>query len=96
MLHEVLTTVRPQAGLESFAHRSFSRSFKAKFLVFPTWIRGFQVKGTNKALCQEGLILNHIGETGRNLNKQLTEHKRATRNGDLNNNIAEHHLQTNK
>ena len=25
----------------------------------------------------------------------LTEHKRATRNGDLNNNIAEHHLQTN-
>ena len=36
-----------------------------------------------------------IGETGRNLNKRLTEHKRATRNGDLNNNIAEHHLQTN-
>ena len=24
-----------------------------------------------------------------------TKHKRATRNGDLNNNIAEHHLQTN-
>ena len=37
----------------------------------------------------------HIGETGRNLNKRMTEHKRATRNGDLNNNIAEHHLQTN-
>ena len=36
-----------------------------------------------------------IGETGRNLNKRLTEHKRETRNGDLNNNIAEHHLQTN-
>ena len=36
-----------------------------------------------------------IGETGRNLNKRLTEHKRATRNGDLNNNIAEHNLQTN-
>ena len=35
------------------------------------------------------------GETGRNLNTRLTEHKRATRNGDLNNNIAEHHLQTN-
>ena len=30
-----------------------------------------------------------------NLNTRLTEHKRATRNGDLNNNIAEHHLQTN-
>ena len=37
----------------------------------------------------------YIGETGRNLNTRLTEHKRATRNGDLNNNIAEHHLQTN-
>ena len=34
-------------------------------------------------------------ETGRNLNTRLTEHKRATRNGDLNNNIAQHHLQTN-
>ena len=32
----------------------------------------------------------YIGETGRNLNTGLTEHKRATRNGDLNNNIAEH------
>ena len=37
----------------------------------------------------------YIGETGRNLNTRLTEHKRATRSGDLNNNIAEHHLQTN-
>ena len=35
----------------------------------------------------------YIGETGRNLSKRLTEHKRATRNGDLYNNIAEHHLQ---
>ena len=26
-------------------------------------------------------------------NEQLIEYKRATRNGDLNNNIAEHHLQ---
>ena len=25
----------------------------------------------------------------------MTEHKRATRNGDINNHIAEHHLQTN-
>ena len=37
----------------------------------------------------------YIGETGRNLNVRLTEHRRATRNGDLNNDIAEHHLQTN-
>ena len=37
----------------------------------------------------------YIGETGRNLNKRPTEHKRVTRNGDLNNNIAEYHLQAN-
>ena len=36
----------------------------------------------------------HIGETGRNLSKRLTEHKRATNNGDVNNHIAEHHLKT--
>ena len=40
------------------------------------------------------VVVTYIGETGRNLNTRLTEHKRATRNGDLNNNIAEHHLQT--
>ena len=37
----------------------------------------------------------YIGETGRNLNVRLTENKRATRNGDINNHIAEHHLKTN-
>ena len=37
----------------------------------------------------------YIGETGRNLNVRLTEHKRATRNGEINNHIAEHHLKTN-
>ena len=36
----------------------------------------------------------YYGETGRNLSTRLTEHKRATRNGDVNNHIAEHHLQT--
>ena len=34
---------------------------------------------------------SYIGETGRNLNTRLTEHKRATRNGDANNHIAAHH-----
>ena len=34
----------------------------------------------------------YIGETGRNLTIQLNEHKRATKKGDLNNNIIEHHL----
>ena len=29
----------------------------------------------------------YIGETGRNLNTRLTKHKRATRNGDLNNTL---------
>ena len=37
---------------------------------------------------------SYIGETGRNLSTRLTEHKRATRNGDVNNHIAEHHLKT--
>ena len=36
----------------------------------------------------------YIGETSRNLSTRLNEHKRATRNGDVNNHIAEHHLQT--
>ena len=38
----------------------------------------------------------YIGETGRNLNIRLTEHKRATKNGDVNNHIAEHHLHINQ
>ena len=36
----------------------------------------------------------YVGETGRNLNTRLTEHRRATKNGNNKNNIAEHHLQT--
>ena len=40
--------------------------------------------------CQD----SYIGETGRNLSTRLTEHKQATRNGDVNNHIAEHHLKT--
>ena len=36
---------------------------------------------------------NFIGETCRNLSSRLTDHKRATRKGDVNNHIAEHHLQ---
>ena len=35
---------------------------------------------------------SYIGETGRNLSTRLTEQKRATKNGDVNNHIAEHHL----
>ena len=36
---------------------------------------------------------NFIGETCRNLSSRLTDHKRATRKGDVNNHITEHHLQ---
>ena len=32
---------------------------------------------------------SYIGETGRNLSTRLTEHKRATRNGDVYNHIAD-------
>ena len=39
---------------------------------------------------------SYIGETGRNLNMRLTEHKRATKNGDANDHIAVHHLLTNR
>ena len=38
---------------------------------------------------------SYKGETGRNLTTRLTEHKRATRKGDVNNHIAEHHRLTN-
>ena len=31
----------------------------------------------------------YIGETGRNLTTRLNEHERATKKGDLNNNIAD-------
>ena len=34
---------------------------------------------------------SYIGKTGRNLTNRLTEHKLATRKGDVNNHIAEHH-----
>ena len=36
----------------------------------------------------------YIGESGRNPSTWLTEHKRATRNDDVNNHIACDHLQT--
>ena len=38
--------------------------------------------------------LTLVSETGRNLNTLLTKHKQATINGDFDNHIAEHHLQT--
>ena len=37
---------------------------------------------------------SYIGETSTNLSTRLTEHKLATKNGDVKNHIAEHHLKT--
>ena len=34
---------------------------------------------------------SYIGETGRNLTTRLTEYKRTTRKGDVNNHIAKYH-----
>jgi len=45
-----------------------------------------------KIKCCDCQVTN-IGETGRNLGTRLTEHKRVTRNGDVNNHVAELHLQ---
>ena len=36
----------------------------------------------------------YIGETSRNFSTRLTERKQATKKGNVNNHIAEHHLQT--
>ena len=36
----------------------------------------------------------YIGETGRDFTMRLNELKRATKKGEVNNNIAEHHLKT--
>ena len=61
------------------------------------------VKGKDKPEDRPGAVYRihcsdcqatYIGETGRNLTTRLTEHKRATKKGDLNNNIADHHLKT--
>ena len=63
-----------------------------------------KVKDKDEPNCRQGAVYKikccdcqatYFGETGRNLNVRLTEHKRATRNGDINNHIAEHHLETN-
>ena len=59
------------------------------------------VNGKDKPEDRLGAIYNikcsdcqatYIGETGKNLTTRLNKHKRATKKGDLNNNIAEHHL----
>ena len=61
------------------------------------------VKDKNKPEDRQGAVYkikcydcqaSYVGETGRNLSTRLTEHKRATGNGDVNNHIAEHHLKT--
>ena len=48
--------------------------------------------GQTGSSIQDDCRASYIGETGRNLSMRLTEHKRATSNGDVNNHTAEHHL----
>ena len=61
------------------------------------------IKGKDKPEDRQGVVYkikccdcqaSYVGETGRNLSTRLTEHKRATKNGDVNNHIAEHCLKT--
>ena len=63
------------------------------------------VKGKDKPEDKPGVVYKihcfdcqatSIGDTGRNLTTRLTEHKRATKKGDLNNNIPDHHLKTSR
>ena len=63
-------------------------------------LRRLLTKKTNLKADQEQFIRSntptatYIGETDGNLTTRLNEHERATKKGDLKNNIAEHHLKT--
>ena len=56
---------------------------------------------TNQRTGREQYTRSNVGtarllkfvKSGRNLSMQLNKHKQAMRNGDVNNHIAEHHLQ---
>ena len=65
-----------------FLYKNCNRKI-TKYIWYLIWSISYQIPAS------------HIGETGRNLTTRLTEHKRATRKGDVNNHIAEHHRPTN-
>ena len=67
----------------------FTQTDNSRYLLYDDYSLISRTK-TNRRTARE----QYIGKTGRNLSTRLTEHKRATRNGDVNNHIAEHHLQT--
>ena len=61
------------------------------------------VKGKDKPENRQGAVYKikccdcqapYIGETGRNLSTRLTEHKRTTRNGDVNNHIYRQNIKS--
>ena len=54
------------------------------------------VKDKDKPPDRQGAVYQatYIGQTGRNLKRRLTEHKQATKNGDIRNHISEHHRLT--
>ena len=80
--------------LFSSASVSIMNSSTGRNFMFPyflnsteTWKRQFSSLRSN-ADC----LATYIGETGRNLTTRLNERKRATKKGDLSNNISDHHL----
>ena len=58
-------------------HKYYSKALKSYF----------------NGILQQRYTATYIGETDRNLNIRLTTNKRSTRNGGINDHIAEHRLQ---
>ena len=53
-----------------------------------------QYTRSNAATARLLTLVKPAETPSRNLSRRLTEHKRATKNGDVNNHIGEHHLKT--
>ena len=62
---------------------------------WPTWKTETNLTTDREQSTRSNAPIAYIGETGRNLNTRLPEHKWATRNGDANYHIAVHHQLTN-
>ena len=88
---------------ETFTHTCILQPYNIRVAYKPRttlWRLLTNVKDKDKPEDRQGVVYkikccqaSYIGETGRNLSTRLTDYKRATRNSDVNNHIAEHHLQ---